>query len=195
MKTTNKLELKDLITIGLFAAIYFAGYAVITMVAIVPIFVILVPGICALLLGIPTMLFCAKVPKFGAYTLYGLIIGLLMVLIGMGWWLMACSLALGFLADLIMLSGKYKSFARTLIGYVLFGFWSLPVCLPIWLSTEEYAARLAKGYGESYGAQVASLATGWAAVLMVAVIIVGSVAGTLIGKRVLKKHFVKAGIV
>lgn len=194
MDNTKRIELKDLITTGLFAAIYFAVYAVVTMIAIVPVFIIIVPGICAFVLGIPTMLFCAKVNKFGAFTIYGLVIGLLMALIGMGWWLVASAIIFAFLADIIMRSGDYKKFARTLIAYVVFGFWALPVCLPIWLSTEAYAARLSEGLGASYGAEAAKLATAWSAVVLVLVIIAGGLAGALIGKRILKKHFVKAGI-
>lgn len=191
----KKLELKDLITIGIFAAIYFAVYSATTMLAIIPVFMLLSPALASLVLGIPTMLLCAKVPKFGAFTLYGAIIGLLNILIGMGWWLLLCSFGLALVADLIMLTGKYKSFIRTLIGYALFGLWSLPILLPIWLSTEQYVGMMQGVYGAAWGEAVISFATGWGFFAAVAGIVACGAIGALIGRAILKKHFVKAGIV
>ena len=67
-----KLTGKDLINIGIFSAIYFV-LSFIGMFLIIPVLWIIMPGIIAILAGIPFMLLCAKVQKPGVPLLMGLI--------------------------------------------------------------------------------------------------------------------------
>ena len=73
MKNTNKLTVPDLISIGVFAALYFVLVAVATFssVLIFPGFNnVVLPAFCALISGSVYMLMVAKVQKFGAISLY-----------------------------------------------------------------------------------------------------------------------------
>ena len=72
-----KLTGKDLINIGIFTAIYFVLSFIGMFLAIIPVLWIIMPGIIAILAGIPFMLLCAKVQKPGVPLLMGLITGLL----------------------------------------------------------------------------------------------------------------------
>ena len=73
MKNTNKLTVPDLISIGVFAALYFVLVAVATFssVLIFPGFNnVVLPAFCALISGSVYMLMVAKVQKFGTISLY-----------------------------------------------------------------------------------------------------------------------------
>lgn len=73
MKNTNKLTVPDLISIGVFTALYFVLVAVATFSSVL-IFPglnnVVLPAFCALISGSVYMLMVAKVQKFGAISLY-----------------------------------------------------------------------------------------------------------------------------
>lgn len=48
--------------------------------------------------------------------------------------------------------------------------------------------------GQAYSSEFFGYMSGWMFVLTVAFIIIGGILGGLLGNRILKKHFVKAGI-
>lgn len=74
----KKMRGKDLITIGIFSAIYFViNFAFMLMGGFHPILWILMPGFIAVFAGIPFMLMTAKVQKLGAVFLMGLITALI----------------------------------------------------------------------------------------------------------------------
>lgn len=82
-KNGKGLKGKDLITIGIFSAIYFViNFAFMLMGGIHPVLWILMPAFIALFSGIPFMLMCAKVQKPGAVLLMGLITGLIYFVTG-----------------------------------------------------------------------------------------------------------------
>ena len=68
----RKMKGKDLITIGIFSAIYFViNFAFMLLGGIHPVLWMLMPGLIALFAGIPFMLMVAKVQKPGAVFLMG----------------------------------------------------------------------------------------------------------------------------
>ena len=74
----KKLKGKDLITIGIFSAIYFViNFIFMLMGGIHPVLWMLMPGFIAVFAGIPFMLMVAKVQKPGAVFLMGLITALI----------------------------------------------------------------------------------------------------------------------
>lgn len=79
MKNDAKLKGKDLINVGIYAAIYCVIMTAVAMLGFIP---IMMPMLCALvplLGGIPMMLFMTKVKKFGMITIYSIIVGLVPV--------------------------------------------------------------------------------------------------------------------
>ena len=78
VSTDKKLKGKDLITIGIFSAIYFViNFAFMLLGGIHPVLWMLMPGFIAVFAGIPFMLMVAKVQKPGAVFLMGLITALI----------------------------------------------------------------------------------------------------------------------
>ena len=78
VSTDKKLKGKDLITIGIFSAIYFViNFAFMLLGGIHPVLWMLMPGFIAVFAGIPFMLMVTKVQKLGAVFLMGLITALI----------------------------------------------------------------------------------------------------------------------
>ena len=76
-KNGKLLQGKDLISIGIFSAIYFVlNFICMLLSGLHPVIWILMPALIALVTGIPFLLMCAKVQKFGAVLLMGMVTGL-----------------------------------------------------------------------------------------------------------------------
>ena len=114
-KTTESRALKgrDLITIGIFTALYFVvNFACMLLSGLHPYLWVFMPALDALLAGIPFMLACAKVPKFGTVLIMGMVPSLVYFITGMftplilGMMVGACVVA-----EVIRAATKYRSFA------------------------------------------------------------------------------------
>ena len=171
----NKIQAKDLINIGLFTVLYFVlGCCVAIPIGFVPIFLPVLGALWTLITGIPFMLFAVRAKKFGMVTIMAVLSGLLMGFTGMGFWGVLTGAVFGLLEDLIMKSGSYASVKKTLLGYGVFSLWMVGTYIPMYFM---------------------AVMPMWSFILVIAGIFLCALLGGLIGKAILKKHFVKAGIV
>ena len=192
----NKLQAKDLINVGLFTVLYFVlGCCVAIPIGFVPIFLPILGALWTLITGVPFMLFSTRVKKFGMVTLMAILSGLLMGLTGMGYWGVPVGVVSGILGDLVMKAGSYKSAAKNILGYAVFSLWMIGTYIPMYFMVEDSYASFAASFGDEYAAKVMSVMPMWSLILVVAGIFVCALLGGLLGKKVLKKHFAKAGIV
>lgn len=191
----SKLNSKDLINVGIFTALYFVVFFLVGMLGFVPILLIMLPIIAPIITGIPFMLFITKVHKFGMITIMGTILGLVMFLTGHSWPPIIFGSICALLADLIMKSGNYQSFKHTAIGYGVFSIWIVSNMMPAWIMRESYFQTLASQYGEEYASSVMNLSSNWMLFILLAAAFVCGIIGAYFGRRVLNKHFVRAGIV
>lgn len=193
---SNKLRAKDLIDVGLFTVLYFViGCCVAIPIGFVPIFLPVLGALWTLITGIPFMLFATRVKKFGMVTMLSILSGLLMGLTGMGYWGVPVGIVFGLLGDLIMKSGGYKSASKTILGYAVTSLWMVGTYIPMYFMVEQSYADFAASFGDEYATKVMSVMPMWSIILVIASIFVCALLGGLLGKAVLKKHFVKAGIV
>ena len=120
--TDKKLKGKDLITIGIFSAIYFViNFAFMLLGGIHPVLWMLMPGFIAVFAGIPFMLMVAKVQKLGAVFLMGLITALIYFVTGQFTLVILISMASTcILAEVVRVVTKYNSFKGNSIAYVIF---------------------------------------------------------------------------
>lgn len=194
MKNDAKLKGKDLINIGIYAAIYCVIMTAIAMLGFIPIMMPLLCVLVPLLGGIPMMLFMTKVSKFGMVTIYSIIVGLFLWITGMGYWPFIFGIVFGFLADLIAKSGSYKSSRKTILSYAVFCLVVFGNFIPLFINVEKYF-ETRQSFGDEYITSLSSIMshTWLAPVLCVATLVCGLIGG-FIGRAVLKKHFEKAGI-
>lgn len=194
MKET--LEIKDLINIGLFSALYVVCYFAVSVVGFIPIMLLLIPLICPLVAGIPFMLFVTKVRKFGMTTIMGLIITVLMTLMGHLWIVIIFGVVCGLVCDFILKASHYKSKKMIILGYAIFSEWGVGAFLALFFGFRiPYFAFVREGYGAVYADKLMALTPNWMFYVIIVFSFVGGVIGAVLGQRVLKKHFKKAGIV
>lgn len=191
----KKLQAKDLITIGVFTAIYYIIYIAVGMIGLIPIFMVLIPAITPIVAGIPFMLFLTKTHKFGMVTIMSIVLVLLMFAIGYGWIVLIPTLTLGVITDLILKAGKYKSSTLSIIGFSVFSLYSVGAMSPLWFARETFFVEIEQGYGSEYANALAALTPPWMMPVIAVGAFLGGILGGIFGKSILKKHFKKAGIV
>ena len=180
----KKLNAKDFINIGIFTVIYFVMFFITGMMGYIPIFAVIIPLVLGILGGIPFMLFLTKTGKFGAATIMGTLISI------------PFGIVFGFLADLIFKAGEYKSWKHTVLGYCVFTEWVIGSMLPMWIMRDTFfEAYRSRGGTDEYINAIMGLTANWMLPVVIVLGIVGGVIGAYLGKAILKKHFVKAGIV
>lgn len=194
----KKLKGKDLITIGIFSAIYFViNFIFMVSGGIHPLLWVLMPGTIALFAGIPYMIMSAKVQKLGAVFLMGLITGLIYFITGQFTVVILISMVVSCaLAELTRYLTKYNSFSGNSISYIFFSLGMVGSPLPIWLFREQFLTQITEqGMPTDYVATLEALSSNTMLIILFIAPIIGSVIGAFIAKGLFKKHFEKAGIV
>jgi energy-coupling factor transport system substrate-specific component len=190
-----RITTKDLINLGIFGAVYVVSFFVIGMLGFIPILMLGLPLLLPVVTGIPFMLYATRVHTFGMISVLGLIVGLVMFLFGEGWVVLVFSIVCAVLADLIMKSGGYVNWPKTLLAFGVFSAWVFGALMPIWVMRESYLEHLRKEMGATYAHTVANYTAGsWVLIILLVVFIIGVFAGGYLGRATLKKHFVRAGI-
>lgn len=190
----NKLNAKNLITVGIFTALYFVLFFATGMIGYIPVMMLFLPLLCPLVTGIPFMLFLTKVKAFGMVTIMGTILGILMFITGHPWPILVLGFLCGLISDFILKSGNYKGWKTSVIGYAVFSEWVMGAVLALFFMRDSYFAQIRAGYGDTYADALLSLTPGWVFYVMIILVGVGAVAGAFLGRAVLKKHFKRAGI-
>ena len=196
--TPNKLTVPDLISVGVFTALYFVLVTVATFTcALLPgVGNIVLPALAALISGSVYMLLAAKLQKFGGITIMGLVMGLFFFLSGHFVLSFAANIVCGLLADLIAARDKFRSKKLLLVSYVVFSYGLTGPILPLWFMKDAYIANLtARGKDAAYINTLFAPINNGSFVAAMAAILVCAVLGGLFGQRMMKKHFEKAGIV
>lgn len=201
MSTTEKkvgLCGKDLITIGIFSAIYFVlNFICMISGGVHPLLWILMPGTIALLTGIPFMMMCAKVQKFGAVLIMGLIVGLFYFVTGQFTVLILITFAIScILAELIRFVTKYSSFKGNTFAFIGFSLGMTGSPLPIWVMRDSFFEQISsQGMPADYIHTLETFSSPAMLIVLFVAPIIGAGIGALIAKSMFKKHFQKAGIV
>ena len=192
----KKFEIKDLITVGVFTALYFVLTFIVACLGFIPIFMAIMPLIAPILVGIPLMLYFSKIKHFGMVLITSVIIAILMFVTGHPYPIFIFCIGAGLLTELVLFLGKYESIKACVIGSSTFSLWILGMTIAFFFSfRESYFASLVDGYGQEYVDKMMSYTPTWMFFAMIAMCLVGGLLGGLLGAGVLKKHFKKAGMV
>ncbi len=198
MKNT-KLVGKDLILTGALTALMFAIYMVISIAMSFagPATNVFYPPAVSVVNGIVMMLLLAKVPKRGALSIAGIIQGLLSFLVG-AFWTVGTGLIVGaLLSDFLIIGKDDISTKKMIAAYSVFsGIFTFGAIAPMNLLREAFMdLTLRNGVSQEYVDGLIKM-TQWP---MLTIIIIagfaGGLIGGLLGLKILKKHFVKAGLV
>lgn len=195
----RKLSIPDLITIGVFSALYFVLVAVATLISTVAFAgfgQILLPSVAALLSGGVYMLLAARIGKFGGLTIMGMVVGLFLFVSGHFIFSFLASIIFPATADLIARAGHYRNRTVMLASYIVFCYGLTGPILPLWFMKDMYVASLeSRGKDAAYIDGVFAQINMGSFVISMIAIAVCALLGGLFGLRLMRRHFVKAGII
>jgi len=194
MDESKKLKGKDLVNIGIFAAIYFIIMFAIACLGFMPIFMPLLYVLVPFFGGIPYMLFLTKVKKFWMITIFAALCGILSFVTGMNVIPIFLSIIVGLIADFIFKSGNFSSSKKAIISCGIFSIWIIGYCAPLYINPVQYWTNRSS-YGAEYAQAVMQFFPIWSLPIYIASCFIFGCLGAVLGKAMLKKHFAKAGIV
>ena len=184
--TTNKLKIKDIITVVLLSLINVVIFFASTLLYISPITIILMPVFFSLLEGVVYFIIGTKVKKPGAIFIYSIVRTI------MGGYLPYILLFIlsGVIAELILWKTSYGNGKALTVSYIInqvfaaFGSTIIPYAI---------AAKAMADQAVSDGRQDNILAASeilqsWWSIALVAGVIVAAFIGAMIGRRIVKKH-------
>ena len=150
-----------------------------------------------LVAGIPYFYIAAREPRYGTFT----IVGLLFLLYGVvGGALsnvpyLVCVLIGVFVPDLVRMAMGYKSFTGTLVSYLVFAIARIGAQLNIWLMPEWCHDTAIEEMGEEYAdALINNNAGALKCVIFLVVVLAAAVVGAYIAKAILRKPLTKYGM-
>ena len=194
MEKTKKLNGKDLINVGIFTAIYFVVIMALAMLGFIPIFMPTFSVLMPLFGGIVFMLFLTKVKKFGMVLIMSILMGILMWLMGMSYYALIVGTISGLIAEWMLKSGKYRSARKAVLAHAFFSLWVWSNYIPLFFFAEKYWSTR-QNFGQEYIEALTKLMPVWMCPVHFVLCFVFGIIGGLLGRKILKKHFAKAGIV
>lgn len=198
MKQENKWSVKDVITTVLLTVLLIVIQLVINMVCMVNDFVsmVLSVGISMLLCAPVYFLMVSRVRKRFVSLVYMTILGLVFLIMG-NWYLLPYYMAVGVICELILWKKGWESKKKMTIAWTVSSLLYNGVnLLPLWFFWDTYYDfALQSGMEQSYIESFIHYYTSpvWLSIIILFTTVCGFV-GSLIGGKLLSKHFKKAGV-
>lgn len=192
-KNPNRLSGKDLINVGIYSAIYFVIIMALAMLGYIPIMMPMLCVIGPIAGGIPFMLFLTKVKKFGMVLIMSIIMGIMMALTGMGLYALPVAIVSGLIAEFILKRAQYSKVSSSILACGFFNTWMWGNFIPLFTNPEGYFSTRTE-FGVEYEAALTALLPDFMNPVLLVTCFVCGVIGGILGRALLKKHFIKAGI-
>lgn len=187
---------RDLMTIGIFLAIYIVLYFAITMFGFLnPVMMLVTLGLSIVVGAIPFMLFLARVKRAGMVALFAIVLGVLLLVIGFPPLSIGVLVALAVVVELVLAVTGYRSRWAGVLSYTIFSVWNTAPLLPLFYDRQGYFSSPSMSrMGPEYTARLdAFLSTGVLIGFDIAAVLLGLIGG-VIALRLLRKNFARAGL-
>lgn len=195
MKEKKIFTVRDLIHAAVFTVLCFLFIMVGGFIGFIPYLMPLVPFAASFLTAPAYLLYTTKINKPGMIGIMGAILILFFVVSGHGWYIIPIGALTTAAAEIALWKTDYRSLRGARISYILFSLFTIALLLPIYMTRDAYRARLIEqGYGADYADKLFSVLPGWSFLPVILAGVVGAYLGTVVGIRILKKHFVRAGM-
>jgi energy-coupling factor transport system substrate-specific component len=194
----DKLKAKDLIGTAIFTVLFYVVYMGVS--AILWMSVVLYPFCVAVGMlpsGVVWAYMRVKIPKRFSILIQTVLLTLISFVSGSPWFIGVATFIGGAAAELISGLGKYKSFKWTTIGYAAYALAVNTGNYSLMLLARDYYYEVCVqgGFEPELANRLINAVSGPILLFSTVLAVLCAVAGMLIGKAALKKHFVKAGVV
>ncbi len=184
--TTNKLKIKDIITVVLLSLINVVIFFASSLLYATPITIILMPVFFALLEGVVYFIIGTKVKKPGAILIYSIVRAI------MGGYLPYIILFIlsGVIAELLLWKIGYGNGKALTVSYIInqvFAAFGSTV-IPYAIAAKAMADQAVSDGRQDNILKASEILRSWWSVALVAGVIVASFIGAMIGRRIVKKH-------
>ena len=184
--STNKLKVKDIITVVLLALINVVVFFASSLLYATPVTIILMPVFFALLEGVVYFIIGTKVKKPGAILIYSIVRAI------MGGYLPYILLFIlsGLIAELLLWKMGYGNSKALTISYVInqllaaFG----STIIPYGIAAKAMADQMVTDGRQDDILAASNILQSWWSVALAVGVIVAALIGAAIGKRIVKKH-------
>ncbi|MDR1589973.1 MAG: MptD family putative ECF transporter S component [Oscillospiraceae bacterium] len=195
---TDKLKARDLISTAIFSVLFYAVYMAVS--AILWMSVVLNPFCVAVGMlpsGIVWAYMRVKVPKRFAILIQTVVLTLISFVSGSPWFIGVATFIGGAVAELICGAGKYKSFKLTTIAFAAYALAVNIGNYSLMLFARDYYFEVCVqgGFDAELANRLIDAVSGPIFLLSTVLAVICAVGGMFIGKALLKKHFVKAGMI
>ena len=196
MENTKKWSVKDVVTLVLMTVLLIVIQLGINMVCMVNDFVsmVLSVGITMLVCGPVYFLMVNRIRKRSVSLVYMTLLGLVFLIMG-NWFLLPWFIVVGIFAEIILWKGitPNRLTAAWTVSSLLYNGVNL---LPIWFFWDTYYSfAIASGMEQSYIDAYVQYYTapGWVVFILIFTMFCGFL-GSLVGRKLIQKHFKKAGV-
>ena len=184
--TTNKLKIKDIITVVLLSLINVVIFFASSLLYATPITIILIPVFFALLEGVVYFIIGTKVKKPGAILIYSIVRAI------MGGYLPYIILFIlsGVIAELLLWKIGYGNGKALTVSYIInqvFAAFGSTV-IPYAIAAKAMADQAVSDGRQDNILKASEILRSWWSVALVAGVIVAAFIGAMIGRRIVKKH-------
>lgn len=194
-KNSTKMNAKDLINVGLFTVLIALATMITSFVGLLPFLMPFIPVFVGLVTGPLFMLYATKIRKPGMFFICELLCGALYAITGHGLWTVLSYSVGGFIGEMFLKKGNYRSIngARLAISFASISCFGQ--MLPLYIAREAYNEQLIAQYGAEFAETCLKWMPTWSFFPILVLAVVFTFIGCTIGIKMLKKHFVKAGMV
>lgn len=190
----NKLSTKDIIVTAVLGVICIAiRFVFMILGGIFPIAWFASHMLDAIFIGPIFMLIVAKTKRTGPVFVISLVSGLAMLSASV--YVLISSIIAGILAELALRKGKFENKFWIVISYILFSFGMIGDFYQLWFNKAAFLAYSAEfGMNAEYLAALETMVSPVTIAIIIASVVVGAIVGGLFGFKLMKKHFIKAGM-
>ena len=193
---TKGLNVRDLINVGLFGILVAILTFLSGFIGFIPVLVPLTQFMVGLVTGSVNMLYSTRIKKAGMLFIQQIVMALAFLISGHTIYMLITSVIGGLLAEIVLKMGDYKSVKYSRLAVVTLALSSVGNWIAIFFFREDYLQHIIDaGYGEDYARKFDHALPNWSLIPVIILGCIGMYIGCTIGIKILKKHFIKAGMV
>ncbi|AAS06283.1 MptD family putative ECF transporter S component [Mycobacterium avium subsp. paratuberculosis] len=191
-----RMSARDLINIGVFGALYIATVFAINVFAFInPLVMLVALAVSMIAGGVPFMLFLTRVRHAGMVTVFAIITAGLLALTGHPPICFVITVACALVAEVVLWLGRYRSRTMGVLAYAIYAAWYIGPLLPIFYARDEYFSSPGMAQmGPRYLEEMERLLSPAVLIAFDLSTVVFGLIGGLLGVRLLRKHFQRAGL-